>query len=408
MSSAFTLFDTVSLPPEAFKHTTDVAYIYYANINNLQDHLTPKKQHGIETRVVSRILALSVFSHNREQKVEIIGRPVELVFSHQPSVVIGMSSARCAWWDQASFDWSTQGCTVYAHNDSKTICHCQHLTHFAVLMDAHEGQPLSVLDERILTFLTYAGCSLSIICLLLTLFALVLFSKGGGDRVFIHKNLCVSLATAELVFLTTIWMTSDTLRCRVYASLLLYLLLAALCWMLLEGVQLYFLLIDVFATKSRKGSFAIFAYGLPLLVLTTALAFSYEDFGTNQYCWIRKGSPAFLFFVLPAAIIMLANWMFLGMAVCVVWRHSSKGYLPCRHEGEGRKAKSWLKGCAAVAVLLGLSWSLGLVWMEWNSSTLIAYSFTVANSLQGLFIFLFHVVSCEKVNSMNKHRADTP
>ena len=58
--------------------------------------------------------------------------------------------------------------------------------------------------------------------------------------------------------------------------------------------------------------------------------------------------------------------------------------------------RSWIKGAVVLVILLGLTWSLGLLYV--NSSTIwLAYVFTIVNTLQGLFIFLFHCVYNEKV-----------
>lgn len=52
------------------------------------------------------------------------------------------------------------------------------------------------------------------------------------------------------------------ITCGIVAGVLHYFFLAAFTWMLLEGFQLYFLLIEVFeAEKSRRGYFYLFGYG---------------------------------------------------------------------------------------------------------------------------------------------------
>lgn len=57
-----------------------------------------------------------------------------------------------------------------------------------------------------------------------------------------------------------------------------------------------------------------------------------------------------------------------------------------------------MKGAVVLIVLLGLTWSFGLLYV--NEGTIIfAYLFTVLNSLQGLFIFLFNIVGNDKVRN---------
>ena len=58
--------------------------------------------------------------------------------------------------------------------------------------------------------------------------------------------------------------------------------------------------------------------------------------------------------------------------------------------------RMWLRGAAVLMFLLGLTWTFGLLYL--NIQTIVwAYVFTAFNSLQGLFIFLFHCVQNDKV-----------
>lgn len=60
--------------------------------------------------------------------------------------------------------------------------------------------------------------------------------------------------------------------------------------------------------------------------------------------------------------------------------------------------RSWVKGAVVLVVLLGLTWILGVLYLN-EESVVIAYFFTVLNSLQGLFIFVFHCLKNEKVSN---------
>ncbi|KAK6049667.1 7 transmembrane receptor, partial [Cooperia oncophora] len=148
---------------------------------------------------------------------------------------------------------------------------------------------ISSTDNQLLTFLTYAGCTLSIVCLTLTFLCFVIFVKGGGDRVFIHKNLCLSLGIAEVVFLAGIWRTEEKFECGMIAGCLLYFFLSALTWMLLEGYQLYQMLVEVFPASRRRLTFFLIGYGLPAIITMAAAYYDPTGFGTPQpllvCCW---------------------------------------------------------------------------------------------------------------------------
>ena len=61
-----------------------------------------------------------------------------------------------------------------------------------------------------------------------------------------------------------------------------------------------------------------------------------------------------------------------------------------------RKAKVGLKGSAVLLPLLGLTWVFGL--LVFNRDTIVfKYLFAICNSLQGVMIFVFHVLIDRKV-----------
>jgi hypothetical protein len=61
-----------------------------------------------------------------------------------------------------------------------------------------------------------------------------------------------------------------------------------------------------------------------------------------------------------------------------------------------RKARIGLKGSAVLLPILGLTWVFGL--LVFNRDTVVfKYLFAIFNSLQGLMIFVFHVLINKKV-----------
>ena len=110
-------------------------------------------------------------------------------------------------------------------------------------------------------------------------------------RNYIHINLCISLAIAQIIFVVGIDLTGPPngdvpIHCQVIAVLLHYFFLVAFMWMLMEGVVLYLALVRVFVTRQKSYiiAFTVTSYGLPLLYmgsLTLPLAFGL--FSEPQY-----------------------------------------------------------------------------------------------------------------------------
>lgn len=69
--------------------------------------------------------------------------------------------------------------------------------------------------------------------------------------------------------------------------------------------------------------------------------------------------------------------------------------------------RSWVIGAIALLCLLGLTWAFGLMYVN-ESTVVMAYLFTIFNSLQGMFIFIFHCVLQKKVRPRSPPNAPPP
>lgn len=400
--------DMVNIPRDAIlKVSQDETQVFFSSFDNIGNQMTPldvtvpitgtDQTEVRKRRVISRIVGASLIEDGKEKQVEKLAQPVRITFYHKESAVRHMSSPTCVWWNHHELKWNPSGCRLNSHNKTMTSCDCNHLTHFAVLMDVR-GHDLNEVDQTLLTLLTYVGCIISIVCLLVTFFAYLIFSRNGGDRVFIHENLCLSLAIAEITFLVGITRTENSVQCGMIAAALMYMFLTALTWMLLEGYHIHRMLTEVFPSEPRRFRYMLFGYIPPAIITIFAYLYNSEGFGTSDHCWLTTQNHFIWFFAGPASFIFCCNSLVLVKTLCTVYQHTSGGYLPCRHDVDsGRSIRNWIKGSMALASLLGVTWLFGLFWIEDYRSIVMAYAFTISNSLQGLFIFLFHVVFAEKM-----------
>lgn len=160
--------------------------------------------------------------------------------------------------------WSDEGCQIQKTNETHTVCECNHLTNFAVLMDVHAVR-LDIAHQVALQIITYIGCIISVVCLVLAILTFQLFrglkviyitaiyiligvqlqrdeifflTHGfslQSDRTTIHKNLCMCLLIAEILFVCGIGQTNQRVLCGIVAGLLHFFFLCAFAWMFLEG-----------------------------------------------------------------------------------------------------------------------------------------------------------------------------
>ncbi|XP_061493957.1 adhesion G protein-coupled receptor L3 isoform X4 [Rhineura floridana] len=304
----------------------------------------------------------------------------------------------CSFWSYSKRTmtgyWSTQGCRLLTTNKTHTTCCCNHLTNFAVLMAHVEVKHGDAVHDLLLDVITWVGILLSLVCLLICIFTFCFFRGLQSDRNTIHKNLCISLFVAELLFLIGINRADQPIACAVFAALLHFFFLSAFTWMFLEGVQLYIMLVEVFESEhSRRKYFYLVGYGMPALIVAVSAAVDYRSYGTGKVCWLRLDTYFIWSFIGPATLIIMLNVIFLGIALYKMFHHTA---ILKPESGCLDNIKSWVIGAIALLCLLGLTWAFGLMYIN-ESTVIMAYLFTIFNSLQGMFIFIFHCVLQKKV-----------
>ncbi|XP_062251857.1 adhesion G protein-coupled receptor L2 isoform X6 [Platichthys flesus] len=348
---------------------------------------------NVSVAVNSDILAASI---NKESSRVFINDPVIYTLEH-----IDMEhyfNSNCSFWNYSERSmmgyWSTQGCKLLDSNKTHTTCSCTHLTNFAILMAHREVSVNDRVHELLLTVITRVGIVVSLVCLTMSIFTFCFFRGLQSDRNTIHKNLCINLFIAELIFLIGIDMTEPRIGCAIIAGILHFFFLASFSWMCLEGVQLYLMLVEVFESEySRKKYYYVSGYLFPAIVVGVSAAIDYQSYGTEKACWLSVDNHFIWSFIGPVTFIIMLNLIFLVITMYKMVKHSTT-LKPDSSRLEN--IKSWVLGAFALLFLLGLTWSFGLFFIN-EASIVMAYLFTIFNAFQGMFIFIFHCVLQKKV-----------
>ncbi|XP_062039177.1 adhesion G-protein coupled receptor G2 isoform X12 [Lepus europaeus] len=320
-------------------------------------------------------------------------------------------TVRCVFWDLGKNGgrggWSTNGCSVKGRRLNETICTCNHLTSFGVLLDLSRTS-LPPAQMMALTFITYIGCGLSSIFLSVTLVTYIAFEKIRRDypsKILIQ--LCAALLLLNLVFLLDSWIALYNTRglCISVAGFLHYFLLVSFTWMGLEAFHMYLALVKVFNTYIRKYilKFCIVGWGVPAVVVTIVLTISPDNYGLGSYgkfpngspddfCWINSNVVFYITVVGYFCVVFLLNLSMFIVVLVQLCRIKKKKQL-----GAQRKTSIQdLRSIAGLTFLLGITW--GFAFFAWGPvNVAFMYLFAIFNTLQGFFIFLFYCVAKENV-----------
>ncbi|XP_031757876.1 adhesion G-protein coupled receptor G6 isoform X8 [Xenopus tropicalis] len=362
--------------------------------------------------LISYVVACSIGNITIKNLVD----PVKITVKHKAQ---GTNREKtCVFWDTEKNNgkggWNTYGCTVVQQesNVNETVCLCNHLTHFGILMDLQRtSQHIDQQNSRILTFITYIGCGISAICTAATLLTYIAFEKIRRDYPSkILMNLSTALLFLNLFFLLDGWIASFGINelCITVAVLLHFFLLATFTWMGLEAVHMYIALVKVFNTYIRRYmlKFCIIGWGLPAIIVSVVLASTHSNIaygsssygqdsrgnGGDEFCWIKSDTVFYVTCAAYFAIMFLMNVaMFIVVMVQICGRNGKRTNRSIREE-----VLRNLRSVVSLTFLLGMTW--GFAFFAWGPVNLaFMYLFTIFNSLQGLFIFVFHCALKENV-----------
>ncbi|XP_063271667.1 adhesion G-protein coupled receptor D1 isoform X2 [Prinia subflava] len=311
----------------------------------------------------------------------------------------------CAFLDYSNGTgvWSDEGCVRESGDLNYSVCLCNHLTNFAILMQV---VPLKLTREHqvALSSITYVGCAVSILCLAITLVTFAVLSSVStirNQRYHIHANLSCAVLLAQVLLLTSFQLSPATLPCKILAILLHFFFLSAFAWMLVEGFHLYSMVIKVFGSEESKHLYYYgIGWGCPLVICVISATSSLDSYGERGNCWLSLENGAVWAFVAPAMFVILVNIGILIAVTRVISRISADNY---KVHGDANAFKLTAKAVAVLLPILGSSWIFGILAV--NAHTLVfQYIFAGFNSLQGFFMFLFHCLLNSEVRAAFKHK----
>ncbi|KFP73262.1 G-protein coupled receptor 64, partial [Apaloderma vittatum] len=386
------------LPPEELDSASRIIFNFFKKTTVFQD-LSLKNASLISNVISSSVANLTI--SNLKANVTVTLQNIK------PSQE--NSTVRCVFWDfnknGGHGGWSYEGCIVKESRVNETVCSCNHLTSFAVLMNLYGNPPLNPTQELVLTFISYIGCGLSAIFLSVTLVTYIAFEKIRRDypsKILIQ--LCAALLLLNLVFLLDSWIALYDTRglCIAVAVFLHYFLLVSFTWMGLEAFHMYLALVKVFNTYVRKYilKFCIIGWGLPAVVVSIVLAISPDNYGLittgkisisrpDEFCWIKNRIVFYITAVGYFCLIFLINISMFIVVLIQLCRIKKKKQL-----GAQRKTSIQdLRSVAGLTFLLGITWGFAF----FTVNEVFTYLFTIFNTLQGFFIFIFYCVTKENV-----------
>ncbi|KAM7375693.1 hypothetical protein PAMP_005478 [Pampus punctatissimus] len=304
--------------------------------------------------------------------------------------------ASCRSWDGKEEQiWITDGCVTTEANGSIT-CQCSHLTFFSILMSPPPGNITSS-DFTSMTYITKIGCGLSMFFLAVAVFMHCLVRKGKASQATkILLSVFVAMFTMNLSFLIneSVANTGNFSACVVMAAVMHYSLLATFTWFFIEALHVCLNLWKLpHGIKHYMTKIYITGWVTPAVVVIALLASKKYDI---MVIYTNDGNLAKMCWISDAAVHQGLNLGYYAIVfiftmstfIITVWKISlfkcTAGKTP-----DSSSTKKNIFSILGLFLLLGITWAFAF----FSHGPLLIpsyYIFTILNSFQGFFLFIYY------------------
>ncbi|XP_015205027.1 adhesion G protein-coupled receptor E1-like [Lepisosteus oculatus] len=371
------------------------AAVTFMSFTGMEKHLSASfLKTDNQTEMFSDVIAAML----PKTKITDLSEPVSFTIKHKKSKTEG-GLMTCVYWNDAGQDkfWSVEGCTANYSNENYTVCICNHLSTFALIMQMKDESGSNNLLEWINNIAVILGLAF-FACAIITFIFCSWSAKVNNTA---RLNLCFCLFLAQLLFLVGASHTENKALCSVIAGALHFLFLASFVWMLLEALQLFLLVRSLAQVKviHKEGLHSAYllliGYSIPTVVVGVSAGVFPEGYGSGQICWLKQENNFRWTFLGPVCFILTIN-LFLFCAI--IW-HLRLTLVHMKSDiSKIKDTRIIVFKSVTQFVILGCSWILGF----FQGSTLLSYLFTVLNSQQGTFIFIVHCLLNREVREEYK------
>lgn len=159
----------------------------------IRNNIKFDKANEYDDHLLNSELVAFTFNNIMEKSVK-LNRPVRVIMEHL-NTKERLDKLRCVFWNFTTKEWSEDGCRLVDNNRLYSVCECDHLTNFAILMDVSGRE----LDSPVKSAISMLCVILSIIGLLITIVCFTFIPKLKSKRNLITANLCFNLLIVNVL-----------------------------------------------------------------------------------------------------------------------------------------------------------------------------------------------------------------
>ncbi|XP_058236035.1 uncharacterized protein LOC131346566 [Hemibagrus wyckioides] len=378
------------------------AAVGFMSYTNMEDILKPRffktSANTMKTMMSTVVSATFLKTTNTY-----LSKSVKFTFKHI-GALDSEGNLFCVHWKGA--EWVEDGCAVAETNSTHTVCSCNQMSVFALIMEIVPcktlfGITVSLHCNSVLNMSVVKGIGVFFLTLCLLTFAF--FCQNTKDTNAALINLCLNLLLFHLTdILKSLYQThlQPPQACAVMSGIRWFFFISCFVWMLIETVLLFLLVKNLSKIRSNQREYLsmkwlnMIGYLISLAVVTLCTLLIPQN-SVEEQCWENRDTEKT--FDTPIIVIVATN-MILYIIIIIIMiftlkRLKNENLHRSNTDDKDLITRVMIKSLAQF-VILGCYW----IFLYIPDDTGVLYNtFLFLNSQQGTFIFLIHCLLNQEV-----------
>ncbi|CAG5122306.1 unnamed protein product, partial [Candidula unifasciata] len=359
-----------------------------------------------EDRVNTPIVALYFHMQPLTEDLKVdVGNLTYPIYAHLPILdTFNISNPHCVRLRSGTLykQWKwIRSCTLVSYSGHHGVCACKRPGVYAITTDMYDDN-WDKGDKRpkLMNFASYFGCTLSaMLCLMVC--GVHIYLRTSTSTAAIHRNLSVSIALSQLVFMFGIDRYETPALCHIFAIALHYFFLATYSWVMNEAFNLYIVITYSAHNPSDlndSGSmirYYVLGWVLPGIMVGAFVGTS-DGYYAKDMCWV---APDHMWlFIGPAIGIMSITVLVL---IFTAKEHNESSYT--KSDKTNKIINIHMKALWTQVILVTVCWAFAFISIK-MVDTILKYLYAMFTSLQGAFFLVFYMFLHEEVRAWIKSR----
>ncbi|KAF4075476.1 hypothetical protein AMELA_G00234860 [Ameiurus melas] len=374
--------------------STAVAFMSYTNITNILQPTLFKTNTSTSKTMMSTVVSalLPKTANNR------LNNPVNFTFKHISDLdPEGILSCVC-WKNDA---WFEESCRIIQTNSSHTVCSCDRLATFALIMQTDPCR-----SDRPMNMLIAVAIIVGLVFLSLSILTFSFYSRNPVTNAALI-NLCINLLLFHLLSLIKTFFLAQIhaqpLR-AVLAGVQWFFLMSVFVWMFIEAVLLYIFVKNLSEIRSNPAEviswrwLIVIGYLVPLVVLCMS-SVRYPKGYLDEECWVNEDKSVIFIFAGPVLFTVTVNliaYLLIIIIIIVIFtlKNLKNEVLQMSNTSYRNLLMCLMFRSLTQFIVLVCYWILLYIP---SKDGVLYHAFQLLNSQQGMLIFLVHCLLNQEI-----------